>query len=125
MLVIDRALPGALSVTPWGVLEVPTPWLAKVRLVVESWAVGGAAVPVKVTVCGLVLELSVMVRVPFSVPDDPDGGVKVTLIVQLPLAFMLAPHVLAGVREKLLAPAVNAMLVKVSVAVPESVTITA
>lgn len=124
MLVIDRALPGALSVTPCGELEEPRPWLAKVRVLVESEAVGGAAVPVKVTVCGLVLALSVMVRMPFSVPDEPDGGVKVTLIVQLALALMLTPQLLAGVSEKLLDPTVNAMLVKFSVAVPESVTIT-
>jgi len=65
-----------------------------------------------------------MVTVPVSVPDTPNGGVKVTLIVQAAPALMAVPQLLAGVREKLVAPVVNAMLVKVSEAVPESVTVT-
>jgi hypothetical protein len=44
---------------------------------------GPTLAPVKLTVCGLLGALSVMVRVPVSVPTIPAGGAKLTLIVQL------------------------------------------
>ena len=59
----------------------PTAWLAKVRLVGERLATAAVPVPVRLTLCGLPVALSVRVtaavRVPLAV------GVKVTLIVQL------------------------------------------
>jgi len=55
--------------------------LAKVTLVVERETVEAAPVPVKPTVCGLPLALSVTVSVPVRVPVAE--GVKVTLIVQM------------------------------------------
>jgi hypothetical protein len=126
LLIVRGIVPVLLRVTGCEAPVVPTAWLPKEgRVEGETEAVGAVAVPVKVTVCGLLLALSVMVRVPFSVPDTPTGGVKVTLIVQAAPAPMPVPHVLAGERVKSLAPAVNAMLVKDSVAVPESVTVTA
>jgi hypothetical protein len=105
------------------VLEVPTAWLLKVRLRLagEIETVGTAPVPVKVTVCVVGLALSVMVRTPLTVLAPV--GVNVTLIVQLPPAAMPVPQ-LAGDAEKLLAPVVTRMLVKVRVAVPELVTVT-
>jgi hypothetical protein len=96
---------------------VPIPWLPKVRLEGKTVSVGTAPVPDKVTVCGLPLALSVMVRVPLAVPAAV--GVNVTLIVQFAPAPMLVPHVF--VWEK---PLLATMLVKVSEAVPESVTVT-
>ena len=76
-------------------------------------------VPLKVTVCGLPLALSVMVRVPVTVPAAV--GVNVTLIVQVPPAAMPVPQV-GALATKLLGEA--EMLVKVSAAVPELVTVT-
>jgi hypothetical protein len=75
-------------------------------------------VPLKVTVCGLLLALSVIVNVPLTVPVAE--GVNVTLIVQPPPAAMLAPQLLDW--AKLLGETV--MPDKVSVALPESVTVT-
>jgi hypothetical protein len=78
---------------------------------------GAVPVPDKLTVCGLLLALSVKVSVPVRAPVAV--GVNATLAVQeLPAARLLL-HVL--VSEKLL-PTV--MLVKVTVAVPELVTFT-
>ena len=74
------------------------------------------AVPDKVTVCGLPLTLSVMVRVPLTVPGAV--GVNVTLIEQAAPAAMPVPHVL--VWEK---PLLVVILEKVREAVPASVTV--
>jgi hypothetical protein len=62
---------------------------------VERETVEAAPVPVKLTVCGLVLALSVRVSVPVRVPDAE--GVKVTLIVQLPLGLTLVPQLFVWV----------------------------
>jgi hypothetical protein len=75
-------------------------------------------VPLKVTVCGLLLALSVIVNAPLTVPVAE--GVNVTLIVQLPPAAMLAPQLLDW--AKLLGETV--MPEKLRVALPESVTVT-
>jgi hypothetical protein len=60
---------------------VPTVWLLKVRLEGETEAAGATPVPLKLTVCGLPLALSLMesdaLRVPTAI------GVNVTLIVQV------------------------------------------
>ena len=51
MLAIERgALPVFCTVTLCGPLEVPTAWLGKARVVVESVAVGAVPVPVKVRI---------------------------------------------------------------------------
>jgi len=79
-------------------------------------------VPLKLTVCGLPLALSVSVRLPDRVPLAV--GVKVSLITQLPPA---ATGVLVLQVEPLAAMAkspVTAMPVKVKDAVPLSVTVT-
>ena len=98
-------------------LEVPTPWLAKVRLLVETEAVGVAAVPLKFIVC--VPALSVMVSVPVTVPALEE--VKVTLSVQAAPTSMPVPQVL--VWEKL-AVGEGEKLVKLTAAVPVSVSVT-
>jgi hypothetical protein len=80
-----------------------------------------APVPVRETVCGLPVALSVIetfaVRVPAAV------GVKVTLIVQLALAFTLPPQVLVSAKSPLLVPVI-AMLVRESAAEPLLVSVT-
>jgi hypothetical protein len=93
----------------------PTATPENVRVLVEREAL--EPVPVKVTVWGLPLALSVMVRVPLTVPVAV--GVKVTLIEQVPPAAMPVPQVL--VSAKLL---LTVMPEKVSSAVPELVTVT-
>jgi hypothetical protein len=85
-----------LSVTGCEALDVPTVWLAKVRLAGETEAVGTAAVPLKVTVCVAGLALSVMTTVPGSA-DTAVAEVKVTLMLQLPPALTLLPQVFVSV----------------------------
>ena len=81
--------------------------------------VGAMAVPLKLTVWGLPLALSVMLRVPANA-DTAVADVKVTLIVQFAPAMRLVPQLLLWAKS--LFEVVNP--VKVSVAVPELVTIT-
>ena len=56
---------------------------------------GAVPVPLRETVCGLVIALSVKVRAPVAAPSP--AGVNVTPTVQVPLAAMLAPHVLVAI----------------------------
>jgi len=94
--------------------------LPKVRLVEETVAVAGtAAVPAKVTVCGLLPALSAMVSVPVTVAGDEE--VNVTLMAQLAPTPIPLPQVL--VWAKLLAGA-TVILEKVRDALPELVTVT-
>ncbi len=85
-VMLSAALPVLLSVTICAALIVPTPWLAKVRLVADKLTIGAGAVPVpvKVTVCGLPVALSVMLTAALRVPVAL--GTKVTLMVQLAFA---------------------------------------
>jgi hypothetical protein len=73
------------------VTEVPT-----VPDLVESEVMTGNAVPVpvKLTVCGLLLALSVIVKVPGCEPVV--AGLNVTLTVQVPCAASKLPHVLVS-----------------------------
>ena len=73
--------------------------------------------PVRLTVCGLPVALSVMVMVPGWLPVAV--GVKVTLMVQLAPAATEVPQVLVWAYG-----ALAAMLVRLSVAVPEFVRVT-
>ena len=114
MLVMDRlALPLFVKVTFCGVLDVPTVWLPKFRLVGLSDAEGPTAtpVPVKLAVCGLPGALSVTVIVPVRVPATV--GVKVTLMLQFEPAAREVPQVLVCAKSPLLA-----MLVIDKLAVP-------
>src|SRR5579863_7799572 len=86
LVIFNTALPVFVSVTVWAGLVVPTCWPTNVRLGVDrltTGAGGGVPVPVRETACGLPAALSVTVteaaREPVAV------GVKVTLIVQVPL----------------------------------------
>jgi hypothetical protein len=82
--------------------------------------VGGAAVPLKLTVCGLLLALSAMERLPVTAPVAA-GAANVTLIVQAAPAPKLEPHVLVWAK---LAVGLGVMPVNVKVAVPVLVTVT-
>src|ERR1700738_3771024 len=82
MLAIARATPPLfVSVTDFDVEGVFKGWLVNVRLVPLRSAVGVPPVPVRVTICGLVLAASVNVMEPVRGPFAV--GVNVTLIVQL------------------------------------------
>jgi hypothetical protein len=80
-----------VSVTVSALLEVPTACLPNERVAGNAVACN-SPVPVRETVCGLLLALSVMVRVPGLEPVAV--GVKVTLMVQLDAAATEVPHVL-------------------------------
>ena len=99
---------------------MPTAWLAKVRLEGATVTVGTIPVPVKLTVCGLPLALSVIDRVPPRAPLVV--GVKVTLTVQFaPTARLelLAGQVLVWEKSPL-AP----MLLMMTGTVPVLLTVT-
>ena len=81
LLTVNDALPVLLSTTVWGALDVPTAWLEKVRDVGARETAGAAPVPVRPTVCGVLLASSLMVTVPVMLPGVV--GEKVTVMVQL------------------------------------------
>src|SRR5450759_4169456 len=92
LAMVSVAVPVLLSVTGWEALEVSTIiCTGKVRLEVERETVYAAPVPLKLIVCVPVLALSVRVSVPALEPDAV--GVKIMLIVQLPLAATVVPQV--------------------------------
>ncbi len=90
-VMLNEALPLFVSVTFCAPLVVPTSWLLKATLVGERLTAGPIPVPVKVTLCGLPLALSLMLTAAVRVPVA--AGVNVTLMVQLPLAATLDPQV--------------------------------
>jgi hypothetical protein len=100
-----------VNVTDWAALAEPTMTPVKVRLLGRRVVLGAA--PVKLTVCGLPLPLSLMVREPVNVPGAV--GVNVTVIVQLLSAASLEEHVLFWAKTLV----VVEMPVKTSAAVPE------
>jgi hypothetical protein len=119
---VSAAVPVLVTVTDWLMLDVPTGWLAKVRLVADSVTAGvPVAVPVSATVCGLPAALSVMataaVRVPVTV------GVNVTETVQEALAARLVPQVVVRAKSPLFVP-VTTMLLIVITALPVFVIVT-
>jgi hypothetical protein len=71
---------------------VPTERLPKARLEGETLAAAEVPVPERLTVCGLPVALSAMLRDALRVPAA--AGVKVTLIVQLAPASTLDPQLL-------------------------------
>ena len=92
--IVSVALPVLVRVTPCALLLLPTAWLANVKLAGVKLAVAAVAVPVpvKATVCGLPVALSVMVTEAARLPLAE--GVKVTLIVQLAPAPTELPQLL-------------------------------
>ena len=94
---------------------MPTVWLLKVRLVGERLTPGAVPVPLRLTLCGLLPVLSVMLSKAVRLPVVE--GVNNTAIVQcLPAARELA-HVLVSAKSLALAPA-SAMLEMLKAEVP-------
>ena len=81
LLTVKEALPVLLRTTVWAALDVPTAWLEKVSNVGARETTGAAPVPVRLTVCGVLLASSLMVTFPVMLPGVV--GEKVTVIVQL------------------------------------------
>jgi hypothetical protein len=73
---------------------VPTGVAEKVKLAGDKLATEAVPVPVSVTVCGLLLSLVVMVRLPVCAPKD--GGVKVVAMTQLAPADSVLAQVVDG-----------------------------
>ena len=96
----------------------PTVWLAKVRLVGERLAEDAVPVPERLTLWGLPLTLSEMVRAAVAAPLAE--GLKVTLIVQLAPAATELPQLLVCVKSLGFAPE-SAKLVMLRAALPELV----
>jgi len=116
--IVNGPVPLFVSVTVWAALAVVINWPAKVRVSGESVTTGTTPVPVRDTLCGLPVALSVMltlaVRLPVAV------GLKVTLIVQFAPAArvaLLAGQVFVSAKSPLSVP-VTAILAIVSEAVP-------
>ena len=91
--------------------------MPKVRLVGAKLTLDATPVPVRLTVCGLPVALSLTVIVPGWLPVTV--GVKVTLMEQLAPTATEAPQVLVWAYG-----ALATMLVMVSAAVPELVSVT-
>ena len=91
--------------------------MPKVRLVGAKLMLDAAPVPVRLTVCGLPVALSVTVIAPGRLPVTV--GVNVTLMEQLAPAAREAPQVLVWAYG-----ALATMLVMVRAAVPELVSVT-
>ena len=102
-------------------LVVPTDWFPKERLLGERLAAGAVPVPVRVTLWGLPLALSVMVTDAVRLPLA--AGVKVRLMVQLAPAATELPQVLVWAKSLALVP-VTATLVTLKVALPVLVRVT-
>ena len=81
-----------VSVTVFATLVVLTTWLPKVTPLKEK-VTGCTPEPVRLAVCGLLLALSVTVKVPVFVPRT--DGVNVTLIAQLVCAARVVGQPLA------------------------------
>lgn len=92
MVIVNLAPVLFVSLTSLAGLVVFTVWLPKLKLLGAKVTAGVAPVPVKVTVCGLLLALSVMTTVPERVPVAV--GVNTTLMVQFAPAATEVPQVL-------------------------------
>jgi hypothetical protein len=90
----------------------------KARVAGERLTAGAVPVPEKLTVCGLPLTLSAMLRAAVAAPLAE--GVKVTLIAQLAPAATELPQVLVCAKLLALDPE-TAMPVKLRAALPELV----
>jgi len=106
-----------VSVVVIGELLVPTVTVPKLKVLGDSFT--AVPVPVRETVWGLPVALSVMEMVPVTVPTAPDPGVNVTEIVQLAPAATLVPQVLVSPKFVL-----GTMLVMVSGPLPVLVRVT-
>jgi hypothetical protein len=102
-VMLNVAPPPLVNVTVCGALMIPMLWLPKLKLVGKTLTPEAMPVPVRFTVCGLPLPLSVTVRVAVRTPAIV--GVNVTLIVQLAPAASVAAQLLVCAKSLLFVPA--------------------
>ncbi len=122
-LVISKAaFPVLVRVTACTALVVPSVWLGKVRLVVVRLTAGPPPVPVRLTVWGLPVALSLTFNMAVRVPGA--AGVKVTVIMQLAPAATVLPQLLVWPKSPELVPD-NVKPVMLKLAVPLLVRVTA
>jgi hypothetical protein len=69
LVIVIATVPVLLNVIVCAALVVPTFWLPKLRLVAENPKVEAMPVPVRFTICGLLLALSKMLRKALSAPS--------------------------------------------------------
>jgi len=81
LLIVRVVVPELVSVTFWALLLVPTCCEAKVRLVGDKPTPGAVPVPLRETISGLSVALSVIVNDSFRTPVV--AGLKLTIRVQL------------------------------------------
>src|SRR5438128_2680724 len=90
--------PVLVSATACAALVVPTVWLPKLRLDGDKLTTAGVfPTPVRLTLCGLPLALSVILSVPVPVPAAV--GAKLTLIAQLVPAATVLPQLLVWAKS--------------------------
>ena len=94
LVILSAVLPGLVRVAVCEALVVPTTWLPKLRLAGDKVTVPAtvAPVPLRATLCGLPVALSLMLSEALRVPAA--AGVKVTAIAQLIPAASELPQVL-------------------------------
>src|SRR5258708_1482002 len=102
LLMCNGAVPVFFRITSRPLLTVPTTWLPNNTAFRDKLTAGATPVPLKVTICGLLVALSSIVR--FGERAPAKAGVKVTLIVQLCPAATLPPQVLVSTKSPGLAP---------------------
>lgn len=120
-LIVKVALPVLVSVTCFCGLTVPTVCFPKLRLDGDGVAAGARPVPVRLTVCGLPLALSVTLIDAARAPEAV--GVNVTLIVQLAFVARELPQLLLCAKSPAFVP-VMPMLVMLNAAVPLLLSVT-
>jgi hypothetical protein len=121
LVILNAPVPEFLSVTAVAALVAPSCVLANATDVGDRVTAGAVPVPVKATVWGLPVALSVMETVPDLAPVAE--GVKVTLIEQMAPAAKLEPQVFVCAKSVLLVPVI-AMPNMLSVPVPLLVIVT-
>jgi hypothetical protein len=126
LLMVRGAVPLLVSVTLFPALVVPMSWVPNARLVGLRVTAGAVPVPVRATVCGLPLALSVIEREAVSLPLMV--GLKVTEMVQLVPAAIVAElppfrHESVSAKSPALVP-VSPMLLMLRSALPLFVKVT-
>jgi len=125
LVMLSAAVPVLVSVTDCDPLLVFNAWLANVMLDDDKITAGAGAfepVPLRLKECGLPAALSVIVTAAVRVPAAV--GLKVTLIVQLPLLPATElPQLLLCAKSPLFAP-VTPRLVMVKAPLPVLVSVT-
>lgn len=115
LVIVKLAFPVLVRVTDCAALVVFRFWLAKVRVEAVRLTAGPEPVPVRASVCGLLLRLSAMLTEAARAPSAV--GVNFTVIVQVALSASELPQLFVSEKSPGLAP-VRVMLVMVKLALP-------